>query len=104
MLNNAEKGSTSCKKFEFVNNLTKVKQRKKEIDVENFYGNQLCLKRGFWQAMKLIKMLICKGTFATLVLARAHLETAVSDLPDLKNDIELCLRAAKSNAFHLKQL
>lgn len=44
-----------------------------------------------------------KGTFATLVLARAHLETAVSDLSDLKNDIELCSRATKSNAFHLQQ-
>jgi hypothetical protein len=43
-----------------------------------------------------------KETFAALVLALAHLETAVSDLSGSKNDMEHRLRAAKSNAFHLQ--
>lgn len=42
-------------------------------------------------------------TFAALVLALAHLEIAVSDLSESKNDTELLFRAAKSNAFHLQQ-
>ena len=43
-------------------------------------------------------------TLATLVFARAQRETAVSGLSSLKNDTELRLRAAKSNAFHLKRI
>ena len=39
---------------------------------------------------------------AALVRARAHRETAVSDLLELKNVTEHHLRAANSNAFHLK--
>jgi hypothetical protein len=42
-----------------------------------------------------------KCTLAALVLALAHLETAVSGFSTLKNDTELCLRARESNAFHL---
>lgn len=41
-------------------------------------------------------------TFAALVLALAHRETAVSGFSTLKNDTELCSRDAKSNAFHLQ--
>jgi hypothetical protein len=37
---------------------------------------------------------------ATLVLARAHRDAAVSGLPPLKKETELCLRDAKSSAFH----
>ena len=44
-----------------------------------------------------------KHTLAALVRARAHRETAVSDLLELKNDTEHRLRAANSNAFHLKK-
>jgi hypothetical protein len=39
---------------------------------------------------------------AALVLALAHLETAVSGFSSLKNDTELRSRAAKSKAFHLQ--
>lgn len=44
-----------------------------------------------------------KGTLAALVLARDHLEITVSGFSTLKNDTELLLRAAKSNAFHLEK-
>ena len=42
-----------------------------------------------------------KYTLAALVLALPHLDTAVSCLCSSKNETELLLRAAKSNAFHL---
>lgn len=41
-------------------------------------------------------------TLATLVLARAHRETALSGFSTLKKDMELRFKAAKSEAFHLQ--
>lgn len=40
-------------------------------------------------------------TLAALVRALAHRDTAVSGFSTLKNDTELCFKAAKSKAFHL---
>lgn len=41
-------------------------------------------------------------TLATLVSALVHLDIAVCGFPTSKYVIELCLRDAKSKAFHLK--
>lgn len=67
----------------------------------NYLSKSLVQQYKHWELVLHVDR-IDTHTLATLVLARAHRETALSGFSTLKKDMELRFKAAKSEAFHLQ--